>query len=103
MPTAPAPAAGSAEWTHSIVPDSVLLFRYSAVTFNSHRIHYDADYVRGREGYPDLVMNGGLMTLLLWELATSQSGRELKSCSSPDLQPLLVQPPNSVRRPAVAA
>src|SRR5438093_129884 len=60
---APAPGADSAEWTRSIVPDSVLLFRYSAVTFNSHRIHYDADYVRDREGYPDLVMNGGLMTL----------------------------------------
>src|SRR5256885_729569 len=72
---APAPGADSAEWTRSIVPDSVLLFRYSAVTFNSHRIHYDADYVRDREGYPDLVMNGGLMTLLLWELATSKSGR----------------------------
>src|SRR5207244_857040 len=75
---APAPGADSAQWTRSIVPDSVLLFRYSAVTFNSHRIHYDADYVRDKEGYPDLVMNGGLMTLLLWELATSKSGRELR-------------------------
>ena len=91
-----APAPGPAEWTRSITPDSVLLFRYSAVTFNPHRIHYDADYARGKEGYPDLVMNGGLMTLLLWELATSQSGRELKSSSSRNLKPLFVNRPISV-------
>src|SRR5258706_100706 len=96
MATAPAPAAGSAEWTHSIVPDSVLLFRYSAVTFNSHRIHYDADYVRDKEGYPDLVVNGGLMTLLLWEFATSKTARELKSSSSRNLKALFVNRPITV-------
>src|SRR6266581_8508791 len=89
---APAPAAGSAEWTRSIVPDNVLLFRYSAVTFNSHRIHYDADYVRDKEGYLDLVVNGGLMTLLLWEFATSKSGRELKSSSSRNVTTLFRSP-----------
>jgi 3-methylfumaryl-CoA hydratase len=94
--TAPAPAAGSAEWTRSIVPDNVLLFRYSAATFNSHRIHYDIDYVRNTEGYPDLVVNGGLMTLLLWELATSKSGRELKSSSSRNLKALFVNRPITV-------
>ncbi len=98
-----APAAGSAEWTRSIVPDNVLLFRYSAVTFNSHRIHYDADYVRDKEGYPDLVVNGGLMTLLLWELATSKSGRELKSSSSRNLKPLFVNRPITVCGTPVAA
>lgn len=41
-------------WTRQIVPDSVLLFRYSASTFNGHRIHYDRDYAREQEGYPDL-------------------------------------------------
>ncbi len=101
--TAPAPAAGSAEWTRSIVPDNVLLFRYSAATFNSHRIHYDADYVRDKEGYPDLVVNGGLMTLLLWELATSKSGRELKSSSSRNLKPLFVNRPITVCGAPVAA
>jgi 3-methylfumaryl-CoA hydratase len=94
--TAPAPAAGSAEWTRSIVPDNVLLFRYSAATFNSHRIHYDIDYVRNTEGYPDLVVNGGLMTLLLWDLATSKSGRELKSSSSRNLKALFVNRPITV-------
>jgi 3-methylfumaryl-CoA hydratase len=91
-----APAPGPAEWTRAIVPDSVLLFRFSAVTFNSHRIHYDADYVRDKEGYPDLVMNGGLMTLLLWELATSKSGKELKSSSSRNVKPLFVNRPITV-------
>jgi 3-methylfumaryl-CoA hydratase len=94
--TAPAPGAGSAEWTRSIVPDNVLLFRYSAATFNSHRIHYDIDYVRNTEGYPDLVVNGGLMTLLLWDLATSKSGRELKSSSSRNLKALFVNRPITV-------
>src|SRR5439155_827237 len=99
----PAPGADSAEWTRSIVPDSVLLFRYSAVTFNSHRIHYDADYVRDREGYPDLVMNGGLMTLLLWELATSKSGRELRSSSSRNVKALFVNRPITVCGKPLAA
>jgi 3-methylfumaryl-CoA hydratase len=100
---APAPGAGSAEWTRAIVPDSVLLFRYSAATFNSHRIHYDIDYVRNTEGYPDLVVNGGLMTLLLWDLATSESGRELKSSSSRNLKALFVNRPITVCGMPVAA
>jgi len=100
---APAPGADSAQWTRSIVPDSVLLFRYSAVTFNSHRIHYDADYVRDKEGYPDLVMNGGLMTLLLWELATSKSGRELRSSSSRNVKALFVNRPITVCGKLLAA
>src|SRR5260221_10834209 len=103
MATAPAPAAGSAEWTPSIVPDTVLLFRYSAVTFNSHRIHYDADYVRDKEGYPDLVVNGGLMTLLLWEFATSKTARELKSSSSRNLKALFVNRPITVCGQPVAS
>src|SRR5690606_21270080 len=43
-----------AQWSTRIVPDEVLLFRYSAVTFNGHRIHYDHPYVTGAEGYPGL-------------------------------------------------
>jgi len=100
---APAPGADSAQWTRSIVPDSVLLFRYSAVTFNSHRIHYDADYVRDKEGYPDLVVNGGLMTLLLWEFAPSKSGRELRSSSSRNVKALFVNRPITVCGKLLAA
>jgi 3-methylfumaryl-CoA hydratase len=63
--TQPADAA----WTEAFLPDPVLLFRYSALTFNGHRIHYDADYARADEGYPALVVNGGLTTLMLLEAA----------------------------------
>jgi 3-methylfumaryl-CoA hydratase len=61
----PAPVAS---WTRRIVPDEVLLFRYSALTFNSHRIHYDRRYVTGVEGYPGLVVHGPLLATLLVDL-----------------------------------
>jgi 3-methylfumaryl-CoA hydratase len=51
----------------SLVPDETLLFQYSAIGFNSHKIHIDRDYARNIEGLPDLVVNGGLTTLLLTE------------------------------------
>jgi 3-methylfumaryl-CoA hydratase len=57
------------DWSRTIVPDPVLLFRYSALTFNAHRIHYDLPYTRDVEGYPALVMNAGLTALLLVETA----------------------------------
>ena len=47
----------------------MLLFRFSALTFNAHRIHYDVDYCRQREGYPGLVVHGPLLALLLLDLA----------------------------------
>ena len=50
-----------------VVPDETLLFQYSALGFNSHRIHIDRDHARQVEGFPDLVVNGGLSTLLLTE------------------------------------
>lgn len=53
--------------TSRVVPDETLLFQYSALGFNSHRIHLDRDHARGVEGFPDLVVNGGLATLLLTE------------------------------------
>ncbi len=59
-----------------IIPDPVLLFRYSAVTGNGHRIHYDADYVRQVEGYPGLVVHGPLQATLLASLATRLRPRE---------------------------
>lgn len=60
------------DWTHSetIMPDSALLFRYSALTFNSHRIHYDKPYTISVEGYPELVVHGPLMASLLLRFAT---------------------------------
>lgn len=53
-----------ADWSRTIDPDPVLLFRYSAVTFNGHRIHYDWPYVTDTEGYPGLVVHGPLIATL---------------------------------------
>src|SRR5690606_29628277 len=50
-----------------VVPDSVMLFRYSALTFNSHRIHYDRPYAQEAEGYPGLVVHGPLIATLLMD------------------------------------
>ena len=57
-----------AQWTKKIEPSPVLLFRFSALTMNSHRIHYDRSYVTEIEGYPGLVFNGGLTMIMLLEL-----------------------------------
>lgn len=71
---APAPqAAGTgAPWQRELVPDDVLLFRYSALTFNGHRIHYDRRYVMQEEGYPGLVVHGPLIATLLVDLVRRQ-------------------------------
>jgi len=55
-------------WERRIVPDDVLLFRYSALTFNGHRIHYDRKYVTEVEGYPGLIVHGPLIATLLMDL-----------------------------------
>jgi 3-methylfumaryl-CoA hydratase len=62
------PAPDGEAWRREIWPDPVLLFRYSAVTFNSHRIHYDQPYATGVEGYPGLVVHGPLIATLLLDL-----------------------------------
>ncbi|GAA2556005.1 FAS1-like dehydratase domain-containing protein [Pseudonocardia hydrocarbonoxydans] len=66
-------AAGAAqeppgEWRLAVEPDAAMLFRFSALTYNTHRIHYDHPYVTGVEGYPGLVVHGPLLALLLLEL-----------------------------------
>ncbi|MBS0223108.1 MAG: MaoC family dehydratase N-terminal domain-containing protein [Proteobacteria bacterium] len=65
----PKPAPVDATWSKIITPDEVLLFRFSALTFNGHRIHYDQPYVTGTEGYPGLIVHGPLMGMLQMELA----------------------------------
>ena len=55
--------------------DPVLLFRYSALTFNGHRIHYDRDYVTKVEGYPGLIFHGPLQAALLVEFAAKLQGQ----------------------------
>ena len=60
---------GGAAWRRTVTPDPVLLFRYSALTFNGHRIHYDRAYATDVEGYPGLVVQGPLTATYLWHLA----------------------------------
>ena len=64
----PTPAPRDEQFGREIVPDPVLLFRYSALTFNGHRIHYDRSYVTGVEGYPGLVVHGPLIATLLLDV-----------------------------------
>jgi 3-methylfumaryl-CoA hydratase len=64
----PQPAPTGALWQREIVPDDVLLFRYSALTFNAHRIHFDRKYVTEVEGYPGLIVHGPLIATLLMDL-----------------------------------
>jgi 3-methylfumaryl-CoA hydratase len=92
-PPAPQPAPGRAVWSRTVTPDPVMLFRYSALTFNGHRIHYDQPYVTRTEGYPDLVMNGGLTTLLVLELARTHASTAVSQLSSRNVRPLFVNRP----------
>jgi 3-methylfumaryl-CoA hydratase len=64
----PSPAPVEHAFSREIDPGPVLLFRYSALTFNSHRIHYDRSYVTSVEGYPGLVVHGPLIATLLLDL-----------------------------------
>jgi 3-methylfumaryl-CoA hydratase len=66
--TAPAQSPPAATWERQIHPSEVLLFRYSALTFNGHRIHYDRPYATGVEGYEGLVVHGPLIATLLLDL-----------------------------------
>ncbi len=68
----PQAAPTQAAWSRRIVPDDVLLFRYSALTFNGHRIHYDRQYATQVEGYPGLVVHGPLIATLLLDLLARQ-------------------------------
>lgn len=90
----PAPVAGtrpalSADaFSEEFTPDSRLLFRFSALTFNAHRIHYDRPYAMQDEGYPGLVVHGPLIALLLAELAQRNAPRPLASFSFKGMAPL---------------
>ncbi|HEU0220804.1 MAG TPA: MaoC family dehydratase N-terminal domain-containing protein [Paracoccaceae bacterium] len=77
-----------AEWRDPLVPGPVLLFRYSAVTFNAHRIHYDEAYAREEEGYPGLVMHGPLTATLLVERLMQRTSGALTEFSFRAVRPL---------------
>jgi 3-methylfumaryl-CoA hydratase len=87
-PTKPAAASPAALHSISHMADPVLLFRYSALTFNGHRIHYDRDYVTRVEGYPGLIFHGPMQAALLVEFAAKLRGTAPKKFSYRGLQPL---------------
>ncbi len=80
----PAPARAS-DATRQIVPDEAMLFRYSAITDNPHRIHYDQAYATGEEGYPGLLVNGSIPAMFLLEMFRDLAGREPVRFSSRNL------------------
>lgn len=98
LPGAPAPAPAAApdgaQWSAEIRPDTLTLFRYSALTSNGHRIHYDQPYATAEEGYPGLVVHGPLIATLLQGFAeTCQPGRRLTGFSFRGMAPLFVDQP----------
>ncbi len=93
----PVPAPTNEAWSRTITPDPVLLFRYSAVTFNGHRIHYDHPYVTQVEGYPGLIVHGPLTATLLIDLLRRSMPRvEVKRYSFRAMRPLFDTAPFEV-------
>lgn len=82
-------APATADFSKTIQADPVLLFRYSALTFNGHRIHYDREFAHSSEGYPGLVVHGPLLaTLMLELLVTSLPGVQLRQFEFKALRPV---------------
>ncbi len=88
----PAPPA-HATWSEPFTADAVTLFRFSALTYNGHRIHYDAPYATGEEGYPGLVVHGPLLASLLLDGAARHGGRAPERFTYRALSPLFVNEP----------
>src|ERR1700692_2332412 len=82
--------------TKLILPDETLLFQYSALGFNSHKIHLDRNFARETEGFPDLVVNGGLATLLLTEFLRLELKGAFTSLTAKHVAPLLCGCPISL-------
>ena len=76
------------DFSQEIHPSEILLFRYSALTFNGHRIHYDLDYARNVEGYNGLVFHGPLTATLLLDLALKEKNKPIKKYSFRGTAPL---------------
>jgi len=96
------PAPTDVPWRRRVTPDPVLLFRFSALTFNSHRIHYDRPWAMEVEGYPGLVVHGPLTTTLLIDFAGDQNpGRRILAYATQARAPLFDTAPFELRgRPA---
>jgi 3-methylfumaryl-CoA hydratase len=83
-------ASPAAHGTHRrvIYPSTALLFRYSALTFNGHRIHYDAPYVRNVEGYPGLIVHGPMQATMLVQFAADLRGKRPTQFDFRSLSPI---------------
>ncbi|HYZ24425.1 MAG TPA: MaoC family dehydratase N-terminal domain-containing protein [Rhodopila sp.] len=93
---APKPAPTDGVWRREVRPDDTMLFRYSALTFNSHRIHYDRRYVTETEGYPGLIVHGPLIATLLMDLLRRNTSRVVKTFRFRAVSPLFDIAPFSV-------
>ena len=89
--TVEAPAPGA--WRIALTPDPVLLFRFSALTFNGHRIHYDTVYAQAEENLPERVVHGPLTAILLAELARLRAGARLAEFEFRARKPFFVDQP----------
>ncbi|MBS0638528.1 MAG: MaoC family dehydratase N-terminal domain-containing protein [Acetobacteraceae bacterium] len=95
-PAAPKAARTDGIWRRDIRPDDTMLFRYSALTFNSHRIHYDRRYVTETEGYPGLIVHGPLIATLLMDLLRRNTDGPVASFRFRAVSPLFDIAPLSV-------
>lgn len=87
----------TAQWDRTITPDAVMLFRFSALTFNGHRIHYDRPYAQ-QEGYPDILVHGPLLAILLLDLAARHvRGHNITAFSFRATGPAYVNTPIALR------
>ncbi|MGV3759446.1 MAG: hypothetical protein ACO1PW_07860, partial [Actinomycetota bacterium] len=108
-PSAPVPPVGAASAEHGrgaaqvVLPDERLLFRFSALTFNTHRIHYDLPYATGTEGYPGLVVHGPLTATLLAGVAERAHGRPLERFRFRATAPTFASVPLALHAEATAA
>jgi 3-methylfumaryl-CoA hydratase len=90
------PAPQTAAWQRSLTGDPIMLFRYSALIFNAHRIHYDLDYVRNEEHYPGLIVHGPLQTTLMLDLCRRHASRPVRKLDYRALQPIFHTDPFTV-------
>ena len=95
-PAAPKPVRTDGIWAQDIHPSDPMLFRYSALTFNSHRIHYDRRYVTEVEGYPGLLVHGPLIATLLIDLLRRNTDQTVSSFRFRAMSPLFDVAPFSV-------
>ncbi len=90
------PAPPAAAWRRELQTNEAALFRYSALIFNAHRIHYDIDYCRDVEGYPGLIVHGPLQTTLLLDLCRRHDPRPVRTLDYRATHPVFHQETFSV-------